>query len=112
VLLHILVQRSPTTQIAWQYRGRINRLLDDENDSQGLAVPFYAKYIDLVTVEKPELAAKSAPGLIEAYNYLGSVAARKDGDNVKAKEYFDKVLALDPANVTATQAVKAIDGSK
>jgi cytochrome c-type biogenesis protein CcmH/NrfG len=107
-----LVQRSPTTQIGWQYRGRINRLLDDENDSQGLAVPFYAKYIDLVTVEKPELAAKSAAGLIEAYNYLGSVAARKDGDNVKAKEYFDKVLALDPANVTATQAVKAIDGSK
>ncbi|MDO8994637.1 MAG: hypothetical protein Q7U83_16335, partial [Daejeonella sp.] len=107
-----LVQRSPTTQIGWQYRGRINRLLDDENDSQGLAVPFYAKYIDLVTVEKPELASKSAPGLIEAYNYLGSVAARKDGDNVKAKEYFDKVLALDPANVTATQAVKAIDGSK
>ncbi|HEY1061550.1 MAG TPA: hypothetical protein VGE44_07680 [Daejeonella sp.] len=107
-----LVQRSPTTQIGWQYRGRINRLLDDENDSQGLAVPFYLKYIELVTVEKPELAAKSAAGLIEAYNYLGSVAARKDGDNVKAKEYFDKVLALDPANVTATQAVKAIDGSK
>lgn len=107
-----LVQRSPTTQAGWQYRGRINRLLDDENDSQGLAVPFYERYVDLVTVEKPELAAKSSVGLIEAYNYLGSVAARKDGDNVKAKEYFDKVLALDPANVTATQAVKAIDGSK
>lgn len=107
-----LVQRSPTTQAGWQYRGRINRLLDDENDSQGLAVPFYQRYVQLVTVEKPELAAKSTVGLIEAYNYLGSVAARKDGDNVKAKEYFDKVLALDPANVTATQAVKAIDGSK
>lgn len=107
-----LVQRSPTTQAGWQYRGRINRLLDDENDSQGLAVPFYERYVDLVTVEKPELATKSSVGLIEAYNYLGSVAARKDGDNVKAKEYFDKVLALDPANVTATQAVKAIDGSK
>ena len=107
-----LVQRSPTTQAGWQYRGRINRLLDDENDSQGLAVPFYERYINLVTVEKPELAAKSSVGLVEAYNYLGSVAARKDGNNVKAKEYFDKVLALDPANVTATQAVKAIDGSK
>ena len=86
--------------------------MDDENDSQGLAGPFYARYVNLVTVEKPELSAKSTPGLIEAYNYLGSVAARKDGDNVKAKEYFDKVLALDPANVTATQAVKAIEGSK
>ena len=107
-----LLQRAPTTQIGWQYRGRINRLMDDENDSQGLAAPFYARYVNLVTVEKPELATKSTPGLIEAYNYLGSVAARKDGDNVKAKEFFDKVLALDPVNVTATQAVKAIEGNK
>ena len=105
-----LLQRSPTTQIAWQYRGRINRLLDDENDSQGLAVSFYERYVNLVTVEKPELAEKNSGGLIEAYNYLGSVAARKDGDNVKAKGYFDKVLILDPANVTAQQSIKAIDG--
>ena len=107
-----LIQRSPTTHAGWQYRGRINRLMDDENDSQGLGVPFYERYVALVTVDKPELAAKNTVGLIEAYNYLGSVAARKDGDNVKAKEYFDKVLALDPSNVTATQAVKAIGGSK
>lgn len=107
-----LIQRSPATQAGWQYRGRINRLMDDENDSQGLGVPFYERYVALVTVDKPELAAKNTVGLIEAYNYLGSVAARKDGDNVKAKGYFDKVLALDPSNVTATQAVKAIGGSK
>jgi len=85
--------------------------MDDENDGQGLAVPFYETYAKLVTVDKPELAAKSTAGLIEAYNYLGSVAARKDANTVKAKEYFDKVLLLDPANVTATQAVKAISGS-
>lgn len=107
-----LVQRSPATYVGWQFRGRINRLLDDENDGQGLAVPFYQKYVELVTVEKPELAAKNSVGLIEAYSYLGSVAARKDGDNVKAREYFDKVLALDPSNVTAQQAIKAIGGSR
>ena len=107
-----LVQRSPNTYVGWQFRGRINRLMDDENDGQGLAVPFYQKYVELVTVEKPELAAKNSAGLIEAYSYLGSVAARKDGDNVKAREYFDKVLALDPSNVTAQQAIKAIGGSR
>jgi tetratricopeptide (TPR) repeat protein len=107
-----LVQRSPTTQVGWQFRGRINRLMDDENDSQGLAVPFYDRYVNVVTIEKPELAAKNGTGLIEAYSYLGSVAARKDGDNAKAKEYFDKVLALDPNNTTAQQAIKAIGGSK
>ncbi|WP_291404214.1 hypothetical protein [Daejeonella sp.] len=102
-----LVKRSPTTQAGWQYRGRINRLLD-ENDTQGLAVPYYETYVKLVTIDKPELAAKSTPGLIEAYNYLGSVALRKDSDKVKAKDYFDKVLLLDPANVTAKESVAAI----
>ena len=102
-----LVKRSPTTQAGWQYRGRINRLLD-ENDSQGLAVPYYETYVKLVTVDKPELAAKSVPGLIEAYNYLGSVALRKDADKVKAKTYFEKVVALDPANVTAKESLAAI----
>ena len=102
-----LVKRSPTTQAGWQYRGRINRLLD-ENDAQGLAVPFYETYVKLVTIDKPELAAKSTPGLIEAYNYLGSVALRKDEDKVKAKEYFEKILVLDPANATAKEVLTAL----
>jgi tetratricopeptide (TPR) repeat protein len=107
-----LIQRSPTTHNAWQFRGRINRQFDDENDSQGLAVPFYEKYVEIVTVTKPELAAKNAPGLIEAYTYLGSVAARKDQDYDKAKTYFAKVLELDPANAVVLQAMKAIGGTK
>lgn len=107
-----LLQRSPTTQIGWLYRGRVNRQLDGDNDERGLAVPFYERYVNLVTVEKPELQEKEVRGLVEAYTYLGSVAARRDGDNVKARQYFDKVLALDPSNVTAQQAIKAIGGSR
>ncbi|MHB1177947.1 MAG: tetratricopeptide repeat protein [Daejeonella sp.] len=107
-----LLQRAPTTFQAWQFRGRINRLLDGENDELGLAVPFFEKYVDVITVEKPELAAANSKGLVEAYSYLGSVAARRDGNNTKAKEYFDKVLAIEPANPTAEQAIKAIGGSK
>lgn len=103
-----LIQRSPNTHAAWQFRGRINRQFDDENDSQALAVPFYEKYVELITVTKPELAAKNAPGLIEAYTYLGSVAARKDHDYDKARLYFNKVLELDPANAIVLQAMKAM----
>jgi tetratricopeptide (TPR) repeat protein len=102
-----LVKRSPTTQAGWQYRGRINRLLD-ENDAQGLAVPFYETYVKLVTIDKPELAAKSGSGLIEAYNYLGSVALRKEENKVKAKEYFEKILLLDPANANAKEVLAAL----
>jgi len=107
-----LIQRAPSTHQGWLYRGRINRLLDGPDDVKGLGVPFFEKYVELVTVEKPELAATSTNNLVQAYTYLGSVAARRDGNNTKAKEYFDKVLALDPNNTTAQQAIKAIGGSK
>lgn len=107
-----LLTRTPTTEAGWQYRGRINRLLDDANDSKGLAVPYYEKYVNIVTVEKPDRAEKSKAGLIEAYTYLGSVAARRDKDNAKAKQYFNQVLALDPQNATAQQAIKAVSGGK
>ena len=107
-----LAQRSPTTQAAWQFRGRINRLMDGENDERGLAVPFFERYVNILTIEKPELAAKNGPGLKEAYLYLGSVAARRDGDNTKAKEYFDKVLVIDPTDANAQQAIKAIASIK
>jgi tetratricopeptide (TPR) repeat protein len=73
-----LVQRAPTTHQGWLFRGRINRLLDGAEDEKGLGVPFFEKYVNLVTVEKPELAAANGANLIQAYTYLGSVAARRD----------------------------------
>src|SRR5690606_26282715 len=80
-----LLQRSPTTEQALLYRSRIHRLMDDAEDSQGLAVPYYEQYIELVTVTRPEKAEKNKAQLVEAYTYLGSVAAKRDRDNAKAK---------------------------
>lgn len=103
-----VAERSPTTAEAYLYRGRTNRLMDDTDDSQGLAQPHYEKYIETVTVTKPDLAAKSPKQLVEAHLYLGGVAAKKDKDNVKAREHINKVLELDPSNETAQQFLKAI----
>lgn len=109
--LSYLVEKSPTTQIGWLYRGRIHRLLDGATDAKGLGVPFFEKYISIVTIEKPELKEKEPEKLVESYLYLGSVAARRDGNNSKALEYFNKALAIDPTNATALQSVKALGGT-
>lgn len=103
-----LLTKSPTTEAALLARGRVHRLMDDATDSQGLAVPYYEQYVAMVTVEKPEKAERAKSGLIEAYTYLGAVAARRDQNNVKAKEYFNKVLQLDPSNASAQQSLKAL----
>ncbi|RZL69636.1 MAG: tetratricopeptide repeat protein [Pedobacter sp.] len=99
---------SPETEIGLLYRARINKLMDDQENPTGLAVPFFEKYIQMVTVTKPEKATtpQNAKGLVESYNWLGAFYANTDKE--KAKEYFNKTLVIDPANAYATQTLKLL----
>ena len=98
-----LAKLAPDYEVAYLFRARIGKNLDDAENSKKLAVPYYEKYVELITA-KPEKAAASKTQLIEAYNYLGAVAAVTDKE--KAKEYFNKVLAIDPQNALALDNLK------
>ncbi|PWG82364.1 tetratricopeptide repeat protein [Pararcticibacter amylolyticus] len=100
-------QKSPTTPDSYLYRARVNRLLDDEQNSKGLMVPFYEKYI-AVLAEKPEAMADARykKNLAEAYNNIGAYYMRTN--QAKAKEYFNKTIALDPTNTYAPEALKSL----
>jgi tetratricopeptide (TPR) repeat protein len=91
---------------AMLFRARIARYMDDQENPKGLPVPYYEQYVQLVTVTKPEMANTPAGkrGLIDAYNNLGYYASNTDKE--KAKDYFNKVLALDPADKTALDNIK------
>jgi tetratricopeptide (TPR) repeat protein len=91
---------------AFLFRARIARYMDDPENPKGLPVPFYEQYVQLATVTKPDMANTPAGkrGLIDAYNNLGFYASNTDKE--KAKEYFNKVLALDPADKTALDNIK------
>jgi tetratricopeptide (TPR) repeat protein len=99
----VLVQ-APEYETAYQYKARIARVMD-QTPPTGLAVPFYEKYIQLVT-SKPEKMSSPAGirGLVEAYNWLGAFYAATDKE--KAKEFFNKTLAIDPANAMASDNLK------
>ena len=101
---------APDYETAYLYRARVNKNLDDKVKPKGIAIPFYEKYIQLVTVTQPEKAATATSGLIEAYNNLGAYAT--DVDNEKAKMYFNKTLALDPQNTLAKGNLKYIASKK
>jgi tetratricopeptide (TPR) repeat protein len=76
----------------------------------GLAVPHYLKYIETVTVTRPEKGGTPAAktNLITIYNYLGSYYSASDKE--KAKEYLNKTLALDPQNAYATKSLQVLNG--
>jgi len=102
-----LAQLSPSYAIAYFWRGKAN-VQQDVKDEKGLAKPFYEKAISLV---KPEEKASVKSNLIEAYLYLGShYAFSKEKDLTKAKEYFNLVKELDPANKAATDFFKSPAG--
>lgn len=92
---------SPSYLDAYVYRARINRSLDNDE----MMVKYYEEYVAKVTEKgadelvKPAIKAK----FIECYN--NSAASYANTDKVKAIEYFNKTLALDPTNDYATKSL-------
>ena len=97
-----VITASPTTQDAYLFRARTNRLL--ENDD--MMATYYQQYIDVVTAKGEEEVTKNKPKFIEAYNNIASALANTD--KAKAKEMLNKTLALDPANAYALEAMKLL----
>jgi len=99
-----VIAASPSYQEAYLYRARTNRLL--ENDE--VMVKSYQDYIDKSTEKGAEELAKPAvkTKFIEAYNNIAVIYSKTD--KVKAKEYLNKTLAIDPANQYALDALKTL----
>jgi cytochrome c-type biogenesis protein CcmH/NrfG len=99
-----VITASPTTQDAYIFRARTNKLLEKDD----LMTKFYEEYINVVTAKGAEELAKPAikTKFIEAYNNIA--ASYANFDKTKAKEYFGKTLALDPTNKYATESLKTL----
>lgn len=76
----------------------------DSTQEQGLAKPLYEKIIELGTTA-PE---KNKVYLIEAYKYMGAYYAITENNVNKGKEYFQKVLTLNPNDEQAKEVLESI----
>ena len=92
---------SPTYLDAYIYKARTNTLLGNDEE----ATKYYEQYIAKVTEKGPEELAKPAikTKVIQSYNNIAANYANTD--KVKAIEYFNKTLALDPTNDYATKSL-------
>lgn len=100
-LLAIVISNAPDNFLGYQWRARVNTLIDPTTD-QGLAKPYYEQ-----TAQILEKTQKNTAGLLEAYQYLGYYYFLKH-DNEQSLMYWNKILSVDPTNTKAQEAVKGL----
>lgn len=98
-----LVEQYPTNIQVTVEAARVKANIDSTQEA-GLAKPLYEKVLELANAA-PE---KNKTFIIESYKYLGSYYAISEGNLAKGKEYFQKVLALNPADQQAKEVLEAI----
>lgn len=99
-----VTELAPTTDAAYLFRARANRLLDDETNPKGLFVPYYQEFIDVVTAKGGATITQNKVALVEAHNVNGAFYSLS-GDFEKARENFRSALELDPSSEYAKQAL-------
>jgi tetratricopeptide (TPR) repeat protein len=84
-------------------RARVNGQMDPDQ-SKGLAKPFYEKLVELIG-PKTDLDNTDKARLKESYHYLISYYFIQKNDKDTAKQYAQKMLAIDPDNEIAKQVL-------
>ena len=97
-----VIELSPKSHLGFFWKARVNALLDPET-ATGLAKPWYEKVISILETT-PD---KNKKEIMESYQYLGYFYYLKK-DNEMSKSYWNKILAIDPADKKAIEAIKGM----
>lgn len=100
-----VIEKSPTTQDAHIYRARLNALLETDVVAQTQMAKSYEDYVAVVTAKGEAETTKAKTKFIEAYQNL---ALFNKKDKVKATDYINKALALDPADANSLKIKAAL----
>ena len=82
---------SPNSHLGYMWRGRTNTLMDS-TEAKDSAKPFFEKTIELATAADP---VKYKKDLIEAYQFLGFNAVKKDDDANGLIYYQNNIILRD-----------------
>ena len=87
----------------WRASTLYNAYDRQENIDKGISAPYYEKLLELAEKDPDPSKYKSYMKL--AYSYLAFYNQTTKNDPAKAKGYWEKLLAIDPANASAKEAL-------
>ena len=97
-----VMEYAPENYLGSFWRARANSLLDPET-TDGLAKPYYEVALALLEQQPDGLV----PQKVECLSYLGYYYFVKE-DYPKSKEYWTRILMIDPENQTAKAAMEGM----
>lgn len=100
--IDIVIAQSPDYLESYLYKARINNTLEKDE----ITLKSYQQFADLVTAKGAESITANKAKLTESYNNMAAIYA--NSNKSKALEYFNKTLALDPANEYALKSIKLL----
>lgn len=99
-----VARATPNFISAHLMRARVATSIDTlQGSTLFLAKPHYEVYIEYAKVDP----VKNKKNLLEAYSYMAYYFVQQ-GDNTKAKDYYNLMLALDPENQTALESLEIL----
>jgi len=107
-----LNELAPKYATGWLYRAKANFYIDSTGD-QGLAIPFYDKFIEVTLSDTTPMTSSKKMGLIEAYKSLAAIFVNPKRVNLqKLKDYSQKILELDPDDKDAKKWLESIENQQ
>ena len=100
-----LAELVPDNYLGNFWRARTNSALDPET-TEGLSKPYYEQVAAMLE-EKAKTEPRYNRTIIECYRYLGYYYLVTE-DYEKSKEYWNKILTIDPEDAIATKALEGI----
>lgn len=99
-----LTEKQPTMTVGPLYAARARANIDSTM-KDGLALSMYELFLDKA-LTNPE---KNKKEIIETYEYLGAYNLLVRNDVLAAKEYYEKILALNPKHQQAIDFMNALE---
>jgi tetratricopeptide (TPR) repeat protein len=98
----IYVAKYPDQSFGYYWQAK-SKALQDQDMSQGLAVPAYLKLVEVL--EKNPTDPNYKKWMVESFAYLAAYETNTQKDYAEAVSYFEKVLKVDPENADAKKYI-------
>jgi len=98
----------PDMAEAYLFKAKSYSLLDDDpQNPQGLAVPHYQKYLEVIKTKEPDVIQKAGRFRAEAHNVIAASLVNQEKYE-EARQQLQQALEAEPGNTYATQTLEQL----